>query len=60
MHWSLYCSIKVFPDLCVPERIQTLQEGDEGDGEGGGWNGLRDGMEGRRESGGRRRRRKGE
>ena len=34
-------------------------EGSEGDGEGGGWNGVREGKEARRESGGRRRR-KGE
>ena len=34
-------------------------EGDEGDGEGGGREGVREGMEVRRESGGRRRR-KGE
>ena len=30
-------------------------EGGEGDGEGGRWNGVREGMEGRRESGGRMR-----
>ena len=31
-------------------------EGSEGDGEGGRWNGVREEMEGKKESGGRRRR----